>query len=48
MPRLGFDSVKNGTNVRKHGISRARFGDGDFDAALVADWPMRASAGRRR
>jgi uncharacterized DUF497 family protein len=35
MPRLEFDSVKNGTNVRKHGISLDRFGDMDFDAALV-------------
>jgi uncharacterized DUF497 family protein len=37
MPRLEFDSVKNGTNVRKHGISLDRFGDMDFDAALVAE-----------
>ena len=37
MPRLEFDSVKNGANVRKHGISLDRFGDMDFDAALVAE-----------
>ena len=37
MPRLEFDSVKNGTNRRKHGISLDRFGDMDFDAALVAE-----------
>ena len=37
MPRLEFDSVKNGTNLRKHGISLDRFGDMDFDAALVAE-----------
>ena len=37
MPRLEFDSVKNGMNLRKHGISLDRFGDMDFDAALVAE-----------
>ena len=37
MPRLEFDSVKNGTNLRKHGIFLDRFGDMDFDAALVAE-----------
>jgi uncharacterized protein len=37
MPRLEFDSVKNGTNLRKHGVSLDRFGDMGFDAALVAE-----------
>jgi uncharacterized DUF497 family protein len=37
MPRLKFDAVKNGTNPRKHGISLERFGDMDFDVALVAE-----------
>jgi uncharacterized DUF497 family protein len=37
MSRLEFDPVKNGTNLRKHGISLDRFGDMDFDATLVAD-----------
>ena len=37
MPRLEFDPVKNGSNLRKHGISLDRFGDMDFDAALVAE-----------
>ena len=36
MPRLDFDPVKNGTNLRKHGISLDRFGDMDFTSALVA------------
>jgi uncharacterized DUF497 family protein len=34
---LEFDLVKNGTNFRKYGISLDRFGDMDFDAALVAE-----------
>ena len=37
MPRLEFDSIKNGTNLRKHGVSLERFGDMDFEAALVAE-----------
>ena len=37
MPRLEFDPVKNGSNLRKHGISLDRFGDMDFAAALVAE-----------
>jgi uncharacterized DUF497 family protein len=39
MPRLEFDTVKNGTNLRKHGISLDRFGDMDFDAR----WSPRTS-----
>lgn len=37
MPWLEFDPVKNGTNLRKHGISLDRFGDMEFAVALVAE-----------
>jgi hypothetical protein len=37
MSRLEFDSVKNGANLRKHGIPLDRFGDMDFAATLIAD-----------
>ena len=48
MPRLEFDSVKNGTNFRKHGVSLERFGDMDFDAALVADDVVHSTATETR
>jgi hypothetical protein len=48
MPRVEFDAVKNGTNIRKHGISLERFGDTDFDAALVAEDVAHSTATERR
>jgi uncharacterized DUF497 family protein len=47
MPRLEFDPVKNGSNLRKHGISLDRFGDMDFDAALVAEDVAHSAATER-
>jgi uncharacterized DUF497 family protein len=48
MPRVDFDPVKNGANLRKHGIPLDRFGDMDFTAALVAQDVAHSTAAEAR
>lgn len=45
---LEFDPVKDGTNIRKHGISLDRFGDMNFAVALVSRDDVHSTAAEAR